>query len=157
MARGRITAPTIRLIPAEHQTRWTWRRALTLPAGLARRGRMCVRVVDRMPMAQRATTVGNRWRLVCTWTQRLLRAGLARCVDHPVRYSLRGVALLTLAFALLTSALAWRYDVSYRQAAQGLVKQGFLTGITALVTLYDPAVTKPAVLAPAALAPKDLA
>ncbi len=40
MARGRTTALTIRLTPAERRTLLAWQRATTIPAGLARRGRI---------------------------------------------------------------------------------------------------------------------
>ena len=40
MARGRKTSFTIRLTPTERQTLLAWQRATTIPAGLARRGRI---------------------------------------------------------------------------------------------------------------------
>ena len=66
-----------------------------------------------------------------------------------LRYSLRFLALIALSFAMLTLVLALRYEVSYVNAAKGLMKEGFLTGITWLVVLYDPPATKIAPLAPA--------
>ncbi len=77
--------------------------------------------------------------------------------SEPVKYGLSFVALIALSFAMLTSALAWRYNVSYGEAAKGLMKAGLLTGITGLVALYDPSETKQAQLAPHVNSPLDFA
>ena len=50
MARGRTTALTIHLTPAQRQTLLTWQRATTVPAGLARRGRLILLVADGVPI-----------------------------------------------------------------------------------------------------------
>jgi hypothetical protein len=58
---------------------------------------------------------------------------------------------------MLTSAFALRYEVSYVEAAKGLMKEGILTGITWLVALYDSSETKHAKLAPDMNTPLDFA
>ncbi len=157
MARSRTPSLAIHLTPTPRQTLRAWRWATTIPAGLARWGRMRVCAVDRMPMSPMVTTVGSSRRCVSTWARRLFQAGLEGFADPPVRYSLRCLALIALSFAMLTTALAWHYKVSYGHAAQGLMKEGILSGITGLVALYDPSVTKHAALAPAGIASFDFA
>src|SRR5262249_44262255 len=46
MPRGRTTALTIQLTPAERQTLLAWQRSPSIPAGLARRGRMILLLAD---------------------------------------------------------------------------------------------------------------
>ena len=48
MARGRKTSLTIHLTPAERRTLLAWQRATTIPAGLARRGRIILLLSDGM-------------------------------------------------------------------------------------------------------------
>ena len=64
MARGRTTALTIHLTPAQRQTLLTWQRATTVPAGLARRGRLILLVADGVPITHIAATVGISRRFV---------------------------------------------------------------------------------------------
>src|SRR5690348_16617797 len=85
MLRGRTTALTIRLTPAERRTLGAWQRATTNPAGLARRGRMILRVADGMPLTEVATTVGISRRFVDKWVQRLLQAGIEGLANTPRR------------------------------------------------------------------------
>ena len=85
MARGRTTALTIRLTPAERQTLRTWQRATTISAGRARRGRIILLLADRMPIAQIAATVGISRRFVYKWVQRFLQKGLEGLTDKPGR------------------------------------------------------------------------
>ena len=83
MPRGRPTALTIRLTPAERQTLLAWQRATTIPAGRARRGRMILLAADRVPIAQIAVTVGISRRFVYKWLQRFLAKGLEGLTDKP--------------------------------------------------------------------------
>ena len=58
MARGRKTSLTIHLTPAERRTLLVWQRATTIPAGLARRGRIILLLADGVPITAIAATVG---------------------------------------------------------------------------------------------------
>jgi hypothetical protein len=46
------TSLTIRLTPAQRRMLLTWQRATTIPAGLARRGRIILLVADGMPISE---------------------------------------------------------------------------------------------------------
>jgi transposase-like protein len=85
MPRGRTTALTIHLTPADRQTLRAWQRATTIPAGRARRGRIILLAADRMPIAQIAATVGISRRFVYKWVQRFLQKGLEGLADKPGR------------------------------------------------------------------------
>ena len=87
MPRGRTTALTIHLTPADRQTLRAWQRATTIPAGRARRGRIILLAADRMPIAQIAATVGISRRFVYKWLQRFLQKGLEGLADKPGRGS----------------------------------------------------------------------
>jgi hypothetical protein len=76
MARGRKTALTIRLTPAQRQTLLAWQRATTIAAGYARRGRIILLVADGMAIATVAATVGISRRFVYKWVQRFLEQGV---------------------------------------------------------------------------------
>ena len=81
MARGRKTALTIHLTPAERHTLLAWQRSTTINAGLARRGRIILLRADRVPITQIAATVGISRRFVYKWIQRFFQAGLEGLVD----------------------------------------------------------------------------
>ena len=81
MARGRKTALTIHLTPAERYTLLAWQRSTTVQAGLARRGRIILLCADRVPITQIAATTGISRRFVYKWVQRFLQAGLEGLVD----------------------------------------------------------------------------
>src|ERR671927_106851 len=85
MARGRQTSLTVRLTPRERQTLLAWQRATTIPAGLARRGRILLLVAEQIPVAQVARTVGISRRFVYKWVQRFRAQGLAGLEDKPGR------------------------------------------------------------------------
>src|SRR5919206_4546339 len=85
MARGRTTSLAIRLTPMERQTLQAWQRATTIPAGLARRGRIILLMADRIPIAHIAATVGISRRFVYKWVQRFLHEGLEGLTDKPGR------------------------------------------------------------------------
>ena len=85
MARGRITALTIRLTPAERRTLVAWQRATTISAGRARRGRIILLLADGVPITDIATTVGISRRFVYKWVQRFLKQGVEGLTDKPGR------------------------------------------------------------------------
>ena len=85
MARGRKTALTIRLTPAERRTLLAWQRATTISAGRARRGRIILLVADRVPISDVAATVGISRRFVYKWVQRFLEHGVEGLADKAGR------------------------------------------------------------------------
>ena len=85
MARGRKTALTINLTPAERRTLLAWQRATTISAGRARRGRIILLVADGVPIATIAATVGISRRFVYKWAQRFLAQGVEGLADKPGR------------------------------------------------------------------------
>ena len=89
MARGRKTALTICLTPAERRTLRAWQRATTIPAGRARRGRIILLIADGVPITAIAATIGISRRFVYKWVQRFLTQGLAGLADKPGRGSRR--------------------------------------------------------------------
>ena len=90
MARGRKTSLTIHLTPAERRTLLVWQRATTIPAGLARRGRIILLLADGVPITAIAATVGISRRFIYKWARRFLEQGLAGLADKPGRGSRRG-------------------------------------------------------------------
>jgi hypothetical protein len=90
MARGRKTSLTIRLTSAERQTLLAWQRSTTIPAGLARRGRMLLLLADGVPISHIAALVGISRRFVYKWAQRFLEEGLAGLANAPGRRHQRG-------------------------------------------------------------------
>ena len=90
MARGRKTSLTIHLTPAERRTLRAWQRATTIPAGLARRGRIILLLADGVPITAIAATVGMSRRFIYKWARRFLEQGLAGLADKPGRGSRRG-------------------------------------------------------------------
>jgi len=85
MPRGRKTSLTIRLTPAQRQTLLAWQRATTVPAGLARRGRMVLLLADGMTITDAAATVGVSRRFVYKWIQRFVQEGLEGLEEKPRR------------------------------------------------------------------------
>jgi hypothetical protein len=85
MARGRKTALTITLTPAERRTLLAWQRATTISAGRARRGRMILLVADGVPITAIAATVGISRRFIYKWAQRFLAQGVEGLADNPGR------------------------------------------------------------------------
>ena len=85
MSRGRPTALTIRLTPAQRQTLLAWQRATTISAGRARRGRIILLAADGMPISDVAATVGISRRFVYKWVQRFQDKGIEGLSDKPGR------------------------------------------------------------------------
>jgi transposase-like protein len=85
MARGRKTSLTLRLTVAERQTLLAWQRSTSLPAGLARRGRILLLLADGVPISHIASTVGISRRFVYKWVQRFLQEGLEGLTDKSGR------------------------------------------------------------------------
>ncbi len=83
MPRGRKTALTIRLTPAQRQTLLAWERSTTIPAGLARRARMLLLLTAGMTLTDIAATVGISRRFIYKWVQRFLEQGLEGLLDKP--------------------------------------------------------------------------
>ena len=83
MPRGRKTALTIRLTPAQRQTLLAWERSTTIPAGLARRARILLLLTEGMTITDIATTVGISRRFVYKWVQRFVEEGLEGLHDKP--------------------------------------------------------------------------
>ena len=86
MPRGRKTALTIGLTPAERQTLQAWQRSPTLPAGLARRGRIILLMTEGRTISAIAETVGISRRFVYKWVQRFGQEGLEGLIDKPRRH-----------------------------------------------------------------------
>src|SRR6266446_3748815 len=85
MARGRRTALTIHLTPAERQTLLAWQRATTISAGLARRARIILLLADRVTITDIAATVGLSRRHTYKWIQRFVQEGLEGLEEKPGR------------------------------------------------------------------------
>src|SRR5919204_1592516 len=85
MVRGRHTSITIRLTPAQRQRLMAWQRSTTIPAGLARRGRIILLLADGMPLVHIAATVGISRRFVYKWVQRFREESLAGLTDKSGR------------------------------------------------------------------------
>jgi transposase len=104
MARGRKTALTIRLTPAQRRTLLAWQRATTIAAGYARRGRIILLVADGMAIATVATTVGISRRFVYKWVQRFLEKGVDGLANKRERVSRRRVSKPAVAQSHAVSA-----------------------------------------------------
>ena len=81
MPRGRKTALTIHLTAEERQTLLAWHRAMTIPAGQARRARIIILLAEGVPIAHIAATVGISRRFVYKWAARFQQEGVAGLVD----------------------------------------------------------------------------
>ena len=81
MARGRKTALTLHLTPAQRQTLLAWQRATTISAGRGRRGRIILLVAEGMSISDVAATVGISRRFVYKWVQRFLAHGMEGLTD----------------------------------------------------------------------------
>ena len=85
MARGRTTALTIRLTPAQRRLLLARQRATGIPAGDARRARIILLLADRLPITDIAAKVGMSRRHVYKWVQRFVEKGMEGLVDKPRR------------------------------------------------------------------------
>jgi len=85
MTHGRPTSLKVRLTPKERQTLEAWQRATTMPAGLARRGRIVLLLAQGRRISDIAATVGITRRFVYQWVARFLAQGLEGLADRPRR------------------------------------------------------------------------
>ena len=85
MARGRTSSLVITLSPTERETLERWQRSTTMVAGLARRGKMILRLADRHSQAQVAQLVGRQRGVVRKWAKRFLVQRLDGLADAPGR------------------------------------------------------------------------
>jgi biotin operon repressor len=83
MPRGRQTSLTIRLTPAERETLMAWQRATTIPAGLARRGRILLLLADGVTINAIAATVGMDRKHIYKWIERFVQEGVEGLTDRP--------------------------------------------------------------------------
>ena len=81
MPRGRKTALSVQLTPAQRQTLLAWQRSTAIPAGLARRGRMVLLRSEGMTITAIARTVGISRRFVYKWVQRFVDQGVEGLYD----------------------------------------------------------------------------
>jgi DNA-directed RNA polymerase specialized sigma24 family protein len=77
MPRGRTTALTIRLTPAERRTLRAWQRAPAISAGLARRARMILLLSEGVTITDIAATVGVSRQNVYKWIHRFRQERVA--------------------------------------------------------------------------------
>jgi hypothetical protein len=81
MPRGRKTALSVQLTPAQRQTLLAWRRATAIPAGLARRGRIVLLLAEGRTITEIARTVGIHRRFVYKWVRRFVEQGVEGLYD----------------------------------------------------------------------------
>jgi biotin operon repressor len=82
MPRGRKTALTIHLTPAQRQTFLAWQRSTAIPAGVARRSRILLLLADGVTITDIATRVGMSRRKVYKWIQRFVQEGVEGLTDR---------------------------------------------------------------------------
>jgi Helix-turn-helix domain len=83
--RGRKLSFSIRLYPREQQELEHWLRSPTLQQGLARRGRLLLRLHQGHSLTAAARTVGFTVRNARKWAKRYLAQGLRGLQDQPGR------------------------------------------------------------------------
>ena len=88
MPRGRKTALSVQLTPAQRQTLLAWQRSTAIPAGLARRGRIVFLFPEGMTITALAKTVGTSRRFVYRWVQRFVAQGVEGLYEK-IRYDRR--------------------------------------------------------------------
>jgi hypothetical protein len=76
MAQGRKTRVVVHLTPQQRQTLTAWQRSTTIRAGLAKRGRIILRLADGAAISQIARTVGIRRRFIYKWAERCRTYGV---------------------------------------------------------------------------------
>ena len=84
MPRGRKTSLTIHLTPAQRQTLLTWQRSTSVPAGVARRARVILLLVDGITITDIAMKVGMSRQKVYKWIQRFVQEGVEGLTDRTV-------------------------------------------------------------------------
>ena len=96
MARGRITSFMVRLTLADRRTLLAWQRSTTIPAGVARRGRIILLLANGVTITDIAATVGMSRRHTYKWIQRFVQEGLEGLQEKPGRGRCRGPLPLAL-------------------------------------------------------------
>jgi CRP-like cAMP-binding protein len=81
--RGRKSALTVVLTPADRAEIERWQRSTTGPAGLARRGRILLLLERGLTLKDTAERCGLSVRHVRKWAERFRRHGLAGLRDRP--------------------------------------------------------------------------
>jgi hypothetical protein len=76
MPRGGKTTLAVQLTPAQRQTLLAWQRSTTIPATLARRGRMVLLLAEGMTITAIARMVGIHRRFVYKWVRRFVAQGV---------------------------------------------------------------------------------
>jgi hypothetical protein len=85
MARGRTSSLRIVLSPEEQATVQHWQRSTTMAAGLARRGRIILRLAAGHSQSGVAYLLGVQRPVVRTWAKRFLAQRLDGLADAPGR------------------------------------------------------------------------
>ena len=85
MTRGLKTSLTLTLTTQERQTLLAWQRSTTMPAGLARRGRIILLVAEGMAISHIADRVGLNRRFIYKWVKRFLHERVAGLTDRQGR------------------------------------------------------------------------
>jgi hypothetical protein len=85
MVRGRKSSLVMRLSPPERETLEHWQRSTTMAAGLARRGKMILRLADRLAQSPVAQLVGIQRGVVRQGAKRFLAQRLEGLADAPGR------------------------------------------------------------------------
>ena len=80
---GRRTRLRIVLTPAERATLEAWQRSTTLPAALARRGRILLLLAAGLSITTVAARVGFTRPHVYKWVRRFQAQGLAGLIEQP--------------------------------------------------------------------------
>lgn len=88
--RGRRTRLAITLSEEHRLELEAWQRSMTIPAGLARRGRAILLLADGLPVCQVSERVGMERRHVYKWAARFLAHDLEGLHETP-RMPARGV------------------------------------------------------------------
>jgi hypothetical protein len=80
---GRRSALRVTLTPRERSVLRAWQRQQTIPAGVARRGRLILLVAEGLPLAHVARRVGISRRFVYKWIGRFQAQGVDGLLDLP--------------------------------------------------------------------------
>ena len=85
MVRGRKTNLVVCLTPEQRDILESWQRSITIPAGLARRGRIILLLADGASISHISRIVGIRRRFIYKWVGRFQDQGVSGLIDKPGR------------------------------------------------------------------------